>query len=157
MATNAEIMKKHSTNPNAAVEQMDCSLDNLMDEARADEREKIEKPIIENAIEEIYRELHNGIKTKKYSVNELAFATRILERIRRMCLLQFAKSPKGYLTKTERENEARADTTKQIFSEIDKLMKIELLRRWGKGEKMKQHGVIWVTEYQNVKKKYEVD
>ena len=37
MATNDEIIKKHSTNPNAAVEQMDCSLDTLMDEARADQ------------------------------------------------------------------------------------------------------------------------
>jgi hypothetical protein len=36
MATDGEIIKKHSLNPNSAVEQMDCSLDTLMGEARAE-------------------------------------------------------------------------------------------------------------------------
>ena len=40
MLTNDEIIKKHSLNPIRAVEQMDCSLDTLMDEARADQFRK---------------------------------------------------------------------------------------------------------------------
>lgn len=41
MATNKEIIKKHSLNPNGAVEQMDCSLDTLMNEVRTDERQRV--------------------------------------------------------------------------------------------------------------------
>ena len=43
MATDDAITKKHSINPNSAVEQLDCSLDTLMDEARADEIAKSNK------------------------------------------------------------------------------------------------------------------
>lgn len=36
MTTNNEIIKKHSFNPMSATEQLNCSLDTLMNEARAD-------------------------------------------------------------------------------------------------------------------------
>ena len=41
MTTNKEIIKKHSLNPMSAVEQLDCSLDTLMDEARANTENQI--------------------------------------------------------------------------------------------------------------------
>ena len=36
MVTNDEIIKKYSLNPNGAVEQLNCSLDTLMNESRQD-------------------------------------------------------------------------------------------------------------------------
>ena len=36
MVTNDEIIKKYSLNPNGAVEQLNCSLDTLMNESRKD-------------------------------------------------------------------------------------------------------------------------
>lgn len=55
------------------------------------------------------------------------------------------------------DSKARADTSKQIFAELDKLITIELLRKWGKGQKMKQYGLIWAENYQATKKKHGVD
>jgi hypothetical protein len=46
MVTNKEIQKKHSLNPEGAVEEMDCSLDTLMDEARAATLEEV-KPLVD--------------------------------------------------------------------------------------------------------------
>ena len=129
MATDDAITKKHSINPNSAVEQLDCSLDTLMDEARADEIAKSNK-CFEPASE---AEVIDALKTPN---TQITMSTKTLGEI---------------LTNED------IKIAKQIFSELDKLMKIELLRRWGKGEKMKQHGVIWGTEYQNFKKKYGVD
>ena len=45
----------------------------------------------------------------------------------------------------------------RIFAELDKLITIELLRKWGKGQKMKQYGLIWAENYHAIKKKYGVD
>ena len=114
--------------------------------ARAAEREKIEKPLIENALEEVYRELHNGVKNGKYSVNDLALGTRIIESIRKMCQAQYyIKSPKGYLTKRELENKARASTANHIFADLKK-------HDTGYGDI-----VLSKEELRELEKKYEVD
>ena len=88
-----------------------------LDEVRANTM-KTDKLILENAIEEAYRKLHNEV----YSVNELAFGTRILESIRKMCKADYelCNSPKGYYTKIEREKKVKTDTAKEIFDFYEK-------------------------------------
>lgn len=88
-----------------------------LDEVRADTM-KTDKLILENAIEEAYRELHNGV----CSVNELAFGTRILESIRKRCKADYelCNSPKGYYTKIEREKKVKTDTAKEILDFFEK-------------------------------------
>lgn len=83
-------------------------------------QEKINKLIIENAIEEIYRELHNN---KKYNDADLVLGTRIVENIRRMCKADFQDSPKGYLTKIERERKTIEHTVNQIDDILEKIEK----------------------------------
>ena len=60
MATDGEIIKKHSLNPNSAVEQMDCSLDTLMGEARSDERQRIIK-ILNDLWEKEGKNIDSGV------------------------------------------------------------------------------------------------
>ena len=127
MKVNDEIDKliyyvKHSYDDKDLVESLTL-LEDMVDE-NLNESGSIQghtdKLIVENAIEEVYRELHGG----KYGENDLALGTRILESIRKLCNADYelCSSPKGYYTKKEREEKIRADERSRIVEHLKSLI-----------------------------------
>lgn len=127
MKVNDEIDKliyyvKHSYDDKDLVESLTL-LEDMVDEIPNESgsiQEHTDKLIVENAIEEVYRELHSG----KYDENDLAFGTRILESIRKLCNADYelCGSPKGYYTKMEREEKVRADERSRIVEYLKSLI-----------------------------------
>ncbi len=80
---------------------------------------KEDKEILENSLEEVYRELHNGVNSGYYSISDLAFGTRMIEEIRKMNKADYNNnSAKGYFTKREREAWIREDERKKTLERV---------------------------------------
>lgn len=73
MVTNDEIIKKYSLNPNGAVEQLNCSLDTLMNESRKDTINQILKLLDRKEVwifDTVYYPMQNALVMSEMQYSE---------------------------------------------------------------------------------------